>query len=128
MHTPFGSQTLQFDLQALCSPWLIAPPALTAGIIGTLSTVGKQLGDSDGLTFCNPPAITVLTGDKKRGTGGLRLDQAKITQCAVGSSGRSDGKFREHRHRLLLPAKVLKIMTYAPAEEAIALVENKSNK
>lgn len=59
----------QFDLEALRSLWLTAPPVLTMGLIGTLSTVGKWLGASAGLTFCNPHTITVLTGDREHGEG-----------------------------------------------------------
>lgn len=90
-HPPPVGKNRRFNLivQTLCSAWRIAPPVLTAGIIGTLSTVGKQLGALDALTFCNPHTITVLTGDQKWGWGCV-LDQAKITQCAVGSSGRSE--------------------------------------
>lgn len=74
----------QFDLQVLLSPWLITPPALTPGIIDTLSTVGRGLRASDGLSFCIPQTITVLTGNKKR----RGQDQPKITLWAARSSGR----------------------------------------
>lgn len=85
----------QFDLQVPLSPWLITPPALglTPGIIDTLSTAGRGLRASNGLSFCIPQTITVLTGDKSLGD---RINQR--LHCAVHAplAGLSC-KFTEHR-------------------------------
>lgn len=78
----------QFDLQVLpsfLSLWLCNSfPALTPGIIDTLSTAGKGPRASDGLRSCIPPhTITVLTGDKSLGDGiSQRLHRVALAPLA----------------------------------------------